>query len=230
VRLLRPLLVFCFVSQAQSPPAFEVASVKINTKYGGFSGSNTANGKFAGTNLALKSYIRIAYGVSDFQVTGPDWINEDRFDINAIPPDRTRPDQMMPMLQSLLAGRFELQIHRETRVISPFALVIGKSGLKVKAVEDGVDGSTNNQRGALAVRNSSMKRFAEVLSRQADRPVIDRTGRPGLFDLDLKWSEDDSGPSLFTAVQEQLGLRLNAGRFPVEFIVVDYALRVPTEN
>jgi uncharacterized protein (TIGR03435 family) len=219
--------VFCTIASAQS---FEVASVKVNNTLSGFSGSTNRDNRFTGTNLPLKNYIRMAWDVQDFQVVGPDLIDGTHFDIEAISPGRATRAQMMLMLQALLIERFELKVHKETRMASAYGMTIAKSGLKIREVEDKGDSSTDNGRGDLTVHKSSMDRFAEVLSRQTDRPVIDQTEKKGLFDFRLKWSLDDTGPSLYDAIQDQLGLKLTPGKYPLEFVVVDHALRIPVEN
>ena len=235
----RTLFAACFLTINSHAQQFEVASVKPNNSGSGISGATSAHGRFTGSNLPLKSYTRMAYAVSEFQVTGPAWINADRYDISAKEPDGAADDAYRPMLQALLADRFSLRLHRETKVAMVYELQVAPHGLKAREADPAADGGTDNGRGRLTVRKASMARFAEVLSRQTDYPVVDRTNLPGLYDFVLEWTPDENrgpdtnftpAPSLFTAIQEQLGLKLQSGKVPVEFLVVDSAERVPTGN
>jgi uncharacterized protein (TIGR03435 family) len=142
------------------------------------------------------------------------------------------------LLQSLLADRFHLQIHRDMKEMPVYALVPGKNGPKLKPSLPDAKASASARSGpvnAIMFSKASMAQFASTLSGFADRPVLDKTGLTGAYDLKLQWSDDsqaaqDSGaPSLFTAVQEQLGLKLEAQRSPVEVLIIDQAER-PTEN
>lgn len=180
----------------------------------------------------------MAYGLSEFQVIGPAWISSDGYDINAKGPNADSDDWYRPMLQALLTDRFKLRLHRETRLAAVYELQIAPRGLKVKPADPSGDSGTDNGRGRLTVLKSSMTRFAEVLSRQTDYPVVDRTNLAGLYDFVLEWTPDEvreseagstPPPSLFTAIQEQLGLRLQSGKVPIEFLVVDSAERVPID-
>jgi uncharacterized protein (TIGR03435 family) len=171
---------------------------------------------------------------------------EAKFDTIAIPNYKDLSlDQRRLMLRALLAERFKLVLHREMRDIDAFALVVGKNGPKFSesAPEEiaegeikGYDGYvTKSQRGQLDITGVSMKGFAGMLRYLVGRYVVDKTGLPGRYDLSLRWTPDDSsgaapsaatsddpaGPSIFTALQEQLGLKLQLGKFPVETLVVD---------
>jgi uncharacterized protein (TIGR03435 family) len=186
-------------------------------------------------NETLKRCLYNAYGVGPNQVVGgPDWLGTDRFNIEAKPEQPVKDDSVaMAMLQTLLAERFKLAVHRETRTISAYVLEVVKNGPKLEK-GDGGGASTGNGRGRIEAKNSSMDHFAEVLSRQMELPVLNRTGLDGVFNLKLEWNPRITdpaaeGPSVFTAVQEQLGLRLRAQKTPVEVIVVDHAER-PSQN
>jgi uncharacterized protein (TIGR03435 family) len=179
----------------------------------------------------------MAYDVKDYALSAPDWLDTERFDISAKPPSGTPQNQFEPMLQTLLADRFKLAVHRESKVMSAYALVAGKNGPKLHAVEAGGGSHRNSDGGKLTAQKVSMPQLADFLARHLDRPVIDKTELAGVFDFELRWAQDDShstdsasGPSIFTAVQEQLGLKLQSQKLPVEILVVDHAERVPTEN
>ena len=234
------------------------------------SGSTTrAGGGYVGTNLTLHQLVTEAYRLRPFQVIGgPGWIKIDRFDINARAPEGTtgRPD---PMLRTLLADRFKLRMHTETKEQQVYALIVarpdGRLGLKLTpATQDcaapardggpgsaplgavarsaeaatrspcGMNVNTSGTSGTLTGIGQPLSRLATALSGFAvDGLVIDRTGLTGNFDIELQWTPDNlrsvaaaaggDGPSLFTALQEQLGLKLEAARGPVEYLVIDSA-------
>ena len=216
---------------------FEVASVRITKADNGISGISVNGNRLTGNNMSLLSYIRRAYGVSEFQVIGPDWIKSDGFDIDAKAPDGSSADDLMPMLQRLLEERFKLVMHRDSKVVAVYEMRVAPGGLKVNASSGQGNLAAEQSAGRLGVRGASMARFAEVLTRETDRPVMDRTRLSGIFDFALEWTPDglrEAGaadvPALFAAVQEQLGLKLQPNRAQIGVLVVDSAERVPTEN
>jgi uncharacterized protein (TIGR03435 family) len=225
--------------QAAAAPRFEVASVKLSSDpSSGSSGINSGHGRIKATNVTAKRCIMGAFGLGPNQIAGgPDWLDSDRFDIEA---KSDRPEDgdsaLMAMLQTLLAERFKLTFHRETRTISAYVLELAKNGPKLEKAEE-EQARTNNGRGLIEARTITMGRFAEVLSRQMDLPVVDTTGLKGAFNLKLEWTPEsakpdaaiDSGLSIFTAIQEQLGLRLQSRKTPVETLVIDHAEK-PSEN
>lgn len=225
--------------------SFEVASIRPNVSGESGSSSSTQNGRFIGRNQNLRDLIEHAYGVMEWQITGPAWILSERFDVTAKPPAGVAGDQFETMMQNLLAERFKLQLHREQREHAVYALVVAKTGMKAVSAPGDGQARTNWSRDHIAAQHMSMAAFAERLSRVADRPVVDATGLQGAFNFELKWTPDtaqakpsanpgtqlaDAPPSLFTAIEEQLGLKLEPRKMPVEFLVVDHAEKVPTEN
>jgi len=222
--------------QTDSNPRFEVAAIKPTTGdlLRGPSGINTGHGRIHASNVTLKRCIMGAYGVGPNQISGgPDWLDADRFEIVAQAEQPVDDDAaLMAMLRTLLAERFKLSFHRETKSVPALVLETAKNGPKLEKAEDGA-ATTNSVRGSIEATMITMRRFAEVLSRQTDLPVIDQTGLEGAFNLKLKWTlenaKTDSGPSIFTAIQEQLGLRLQSRKMPIEILVVDHAQR-PSEN
>jgi uncharacterized protein (TIGR03435 family) len=218
---------------------FEVASIKPSADpSSASSGLKTAHGRLTATNVTLKRCIMGAYGLGPNQIAGgPDWLDFERFDIEA---KSDRPEdgdsELMARLQTLLAERFKLAVHRETRTISAYVLELAKNGPKLEKAED-EQARTNSGRGLIEARTITMTRFAEVLSRQMDLPVVDSTGLKGAFNLRLQWTPEnakpdpaiDSGLSIFTAIQEQLGLRLQSRKTPVENLVIDRAEK-PSAN
>jgi uncharacterized protein (TIGR03435 family) len=203
--------------------------------------------RFVGKYYTLKLLIAAAYDVSPRAISGgPGWVESDHYDILAITPGDVRPthDEQMKMLRTLLTDRFQLTFHREQKVFSIYQLELASSGSKLKpstATPDdppAVISTVYPQRIVLPARNVSMHDLSSLLQRAIlDRPVVDKTGLPGRYDFDLTWAPDETqlngdipaastdapSPPLFTAMQEQLGLRLQATRGPVDALVVDSA-------
>jgi uncharacterized protein (TIGR03435 family) len=240
------------LSAQQNPPAggveaasFEVVSIKQNKD--GISNAiplARTNGSYSGSNIALKSVIANAYDVRIFQIEGgPDWLSSERFDIIARGPEGT-PDRLRPaMLRTMLAERFKLVAHVETREQQVYALTLlrgdGRLGPKLKPVSGSSSGfpSTWVENGTAGMKGRvSMDTFALMLTGSVfNQRVINRTGLGGEFELDLRFTPDSSTaavpefPSIFTAVQEQLGLRLQAERGPVPVLVID-SVQLPTPD
>lgn len=228
----------CLLGQA----AFEVASIKLSPPQPpGHTSTQMSidTGRLNYLNVTLKDVIGKAYSVQSYQITGPDSIETERFDIAAKIPAEAARDQIPLMLQSLLADRFNLMIHRETKELPAYALTLAKNGPKLKAAESESGITSNSNRTSWhVIAKVSMLRFTEFLSERVSRPVLDQTGLNGAFEITLDWALDDApttndgaaGPSIFTALQEQLGLKLNSTKGPVETIVIDHADRVPSDN
>jgi uncharacterized protein (TIGR03435 family) len=257
-----------FGQAARAPLTFEVASIKPNSGDDRRVGIQfMPGGGLRTTGTTLKFLITFAYDVRDFQVSGgPGWINSDRFDIMAkserngpeseAPEDlakmsdaqmKTGVEQMRAKLQALLADRFQLTIHHESKDQPVYALVIGKNGSKLKESEVKQGGDRRRMmrmgRSELNAEGVAMDMLTNTLSNVLGRPVIDRTGLKGNYDFKLAWTPDPgqaggfggppppgveappppdpNGPSIFTAVQEQLGLRLESQKGPVDLIVID---------
>jgi uncharacterized protein (TIGR03435 family) len=195
------------------------------------------------TFISLKDLIRAAYNVrSSHYIEAPSWMESATFDIVAnISPGATR-DQMNLMLQNLLADRFQLKVHRSTKELPIYALVVANNGPKLKVSGDDPDAPKprgmvgSGRRKRYEFNSRTMADFAETLESDVDRPVIDMTGLKGTYDIRLEFAEtrsaapDSQAAELFTALPEQLGLRLEPRRGPVVVLVVDSALRQPTEN
>jgi uncharacterized protein (TIGR03435 family) len=235
VLLCASLAACAFGQQAAEVLEFEAASVKPNKSGSNHSESHGTPGQLIALNMSLRAYICRAYSVRDYQVSGPDWLASEKFDIVAKYPPHSGDSQPGPRLQKLLADRFKLAIHRESKESPVYALVAAKNGPKIKAVEDSGDHSTNNDGHHLTAKGITMARLAEFLSRNMDRPVVDLTEMKGVFDLTLDWTpekagDDADGPTLLTALQQQLGLKLQPHKAPIEMIVVDHAERIPVEN
>jgi uncharacterized protein (TIGR03435 family) len=261
--------------QPQTPPRFEVASVRPSTSADRrtlFNMFNLASGgQFTASNVTVKSLLRMAYGIKDFQIAGgPSWTGSDLFDVAAKPDGPVKPDQFGLMLQSLLADRFGLVVRRETKDMPVYALVVDKNGPKFKdahesdpvipQLRDRPDlpnaggrraGVSIIRRGRLTTQMTNMTGLAANLANIVGRTVIDKTGLAGMYDLMLEWSPDENqvanfqsigvpesfgapppdwqGPTLFTALEEQLGLKLESQKAPVEMFQIERVER-PTEN
>jgi uncharacterized protein (TIGR03435 family) len=232
------------LGNAQSP-AFEVASVKLAAPGDRVINLGTvSHGQVTLTNVSLSDALKFAYGITnDVQISGPDWIRDKRvaFSIVAKAAPETPVSQLLLMLQSLLIERFKLALHREQRDLSVMALTVGKAGPTFQEAKDGSDGSTNTLGPGKIISNRiSMPVLASLLSRWLREPVVDRTELTGSYALKLEWTYTpgqapleagrDSGTSIFAAVQEQLGLKLQARKGPLEVIVIDHAERAPIAN
>jgi uncharacterized protein (TIGR03435 family) len=184
--------------------------------------------------VPLVSVIARAWGVEGLQIAGPSWIYSDPYDIKAKMAPDTPLAQMQLMLQGLLAERFQLTVHREKRELTSYVLVVGKGGVRMHLVEDGApsyrpsaDANGRHVRGRI-----SMPNLAGYLSYQAGGPVSDNTGLEGVYDINLDFSVDEnaSTPAIFTALQEQVGLKLESKKALFDMIIVDHAEKVPTDN
>ena len=234
------------LTMAQTPdpdkrPAFEVASIRPAQQDGNHD-SDIDGGLYRTHNLTLKRLIGSAWGVDAGEIFGGrGWLDSDSYDITARIPAEFVPQagQKLPqMIQSLLADRFQLVIHREPRQIPGYTLVVAKTGLKMKrAAPDANGAEIHAQNTHLSAENVTMEAFARHLSRNRDlgKPVLDKTGLTDAFTFVLDWSRErsepssDDRPSIFTALQEQLGLRLESSRIPILAIVVDRAEK-PGDN
>lgn len=255
-------------------PKFEAASIKPSNSADRRPLFNMFNiqsgGQFTAANVTVSRLIQLAYGIKDFQISGgPGWIGSDLFDIAAKPEGPTKPEQFQLMLQSLLAERFRLAIRHETREMPVYALVVAKNGPKFKDAHesdpniDELKGRTDLpvgggrvrvniiRRGRLIAQGSNMTGLAGQLSNFLGRPVTDKTGLTGTYDLKLEWAPDDNqvanfqaigipegfgapppdwpGPTLFTALEEQLGLKLDSQKGRAEVFVIERAEK-PSEN
>ncbi len=236
--------------QASVTPQFEVATVKPNrspdpnNEKGYWRAVKGDEVKITMRNGNLLTFIEEAYGLKEYQIKGPEWLKEERFDVVATASHVTR-QQIGLMLQTLLKERFKMEVHHESKVLPVYALVVGKNAPKIQPVKAEGDSGVWNGIGKLTAKKLSMAHFAEALSGQMDRPVLDMTGLEGVFDFTLEYTSQNtqpldaegnaapdlgSGPSIFTALQEQLGLKLESRKAPVEILVIDHAEKVPTEN
>jgi uncharacterized protein (TIGR03435 family) len=229
---------------AAARPAFTVATIKP-TQHGRTDGLSISSdpeisspGTFSVTNNSLDELIRWAYRVHEYQVSGPKWLNEDSecFDIAAKMPPGTTKGQARLMLQTLLEERFRLALHRETRTLPVYELLVANGGIKTeKAKADAKPGISYMGKfwSEVTAENTSAAEFATFLGGRLRQPVIDRTGIQARFSIKLEYRIDDNDstrPGLFTAMQEKMGLRLKATKGPVEILVIDHIEKMPSEN
>jgi uncharacterized protein (TIGR03435 family) len=251
---------------AQPLPKFDVASIKRNVtgarrvSIGGISPA-----RFSAENVWLGFLIQWAWNVRAYQISGgPGWAASERYDISATKDPNSGLDQTRLMVQALLQDRFQLKLHRETRESQAYVLLPGKGEPKLHPAKEGAcvpkdsagDSDPRKVCGFLSFSPSSVdgtaipiERLATALSQALQRPVIDKTGLTGAFDVHAEWiadqstpgllapgmplpasqPPDSSGSSIFTALQQQLGLKLESTKGPVEFLVID-RLERPSEN
>lgn len=234
--------------------AFEVATIKPVSSDAKASRYITmqGNNRFVEKDYTLKGLIAAAYNLNPHVISGgPDWLDSDHYDIVALTPGDVRPtrDEQMAMLRKLLTDRFQLAFHREQKVFSIYVLEVGKGGAKLKNSTSPnaapvLVNMVYPQSIKLPARNVTMGDFTSMLQRAVlDRPVVDKTGLTGKYDFDLEWAPDESQfngeiPSasgnapaapLFTAIQQQLGLKLEPTKGPVEALIVDRATQ-PSAN
>ena len=236
-------------AQALNTARFEVAAIKpSDPAVRGFHVQTAPGGRYIASGVTVKFLIQAAYGVREFQIlNAPAWTDTQHYDINAKGEESTanQPNVMSQRLQDLLAGRFQLKLARETRELPVYHLVVAKGGSKLKestAKED--DRFMQMGRGRITFKGASMSSLAVQLSQQLGRTVLDQTGLTANYDFTLNWtpetpsgpdgpkdapSADPNGPTLFTAIQEQLGLKLESAKGPVEVLVIASVER-PAEN
>jgi uncharacterized protein (TIGR03435 family) len=224
---------------------FEVVSIKPNKSMSGGSSSRSDRGMLTASNLSLQNLIMRAYGVKDYQVEGPDWLSAEHFDVAAkfpgeLPKDPEKSSAAyQAMLRKMLADRFGLVVHREQKSFTVYGLVMAKGGIKFKEVPDSGSHSSNNDNGHYNGTCISMDTFAGFLARRAELPVLDMTGLKGFYDVKLDITPptpqpgdppDSPGSVISVAIQDQLGLKLETRKTPIEVIVVDHAEKAPTDN
>ena len=244
---------------------FEVASIKPNASGEHGLRVSMSPGRFVAKNVTVKLLIMQAFNVKDFQISGgPSWMSSEHFDIDAKTGGADDPkaeptpavmkaksEELRSMMQSLLADRFKLKSHEDSKEAPAYALVVGKNGPKLKPSEAGAEGRSmmRMDHGQLTATKVTMDGLANQLANNVGRPVVNQTGLTGEYDVELEWTPDpgqggpfggpppgeapppvdSSGPSIFTAVQDKLGLKLEGTKAPVKMIVID-AIEKPSEN
>jgi uncharacterized protein (TIGR03435 family) len=243
-------------AQDSPGPTFEVASVRV---WQGDSGPPTSfsckidPAIFRCSAATLRTLLTYGYGVQSFQIEGPAWIDQEYYDISAKFPAGVTREQLPEMMQRLLAERFALKAHRESKQVPGYELTVAKGGPKLKKVDAskpaaevdvGALSMGIKPNGAHTMRgNLTMANLATHLTGALRRPVADGTGIAGIFEIELTYFEEDVGrnkestadsdsptATIFQALQQTLGLRLEAKKVPIEMLVIDGANRIPAAN
>lgn len=239
---------------------FEVASVKPapppEQRSGGRGAPRSTGGPrtpdpslFICDSCTLSELVISAFNIQPYRLSAPSWMESERFTVNARVPVGTTVEQLRLMQQNLLAERFKLTYHHEEKEMPRWELVVAKGGPKLKASVGELAGTDAREPGATVTPDGrvsaqyidqSMTELAAILSKQVHMPVTDITGLMGKFDFTLTWAMDrggpspasdaDCGPTIFNALQTQLGLKLQQKKGPVDRLVIDHAERVPTGN
>ncbi|MDR3753583.1 MAG: TIGR03435 family protein [Terracidiphilus sp.] len=232
--------------EAARLPSFDVATVKPNDT-GCCTSTRATADQMTMKNQTLKNLVVLAYSVQPYQVTGPDWMEKVRFDITAKYPAGTKYEDRWLMLRTLLEERFKLVAHSGTKEMSGYSLEVGNSGFKLQPSDPGEPITVGGNQGAvwtLRARKIPMSALTYELADSLGEVVVDETGLTGAYSFELRWatnetvnetaspnaSESEPAPSVFTALEETLGLRLRHGKVQAPVIVVDHVERTPTEN
>jgi len=244
-------------AQPSAPLSFDAVSIKVNRSGEQGGSSRGQPGRYVGVNVTLMRLVRLAYRPVEEFDGGPDWKDRDRFDVEAVSSANPSQPQMLAMLRGMLADRFKLRTHTETRTLPVYELSLGRPdgrlGSSLTRVADACPppappgspaagaASESPIRCGFTVGDGALKGMGTLTSIASElvlagRHTVDRTGLPGVYRIELRWSPDNSAglpddapPEIFTAVREQLGLRLQAATAPTEVVVIDSAER-PAEN
>ncbi|HEY1335880.1 MAG TPA: TIGR03435 family protein [Bryobacteraceae bacterium] len=230
---------------------FEAASIKPRPAASGYEGLKgnpeqirATPGTLTATNASLRLAVGWAYEVRDFQIAAPAWLSSERYDITAKSAGPATEAELRRMLQGLLTERFKLALHREQRESQVYVLSTGKSGPRLEAAKGEGPGKMSVSDGALVFHDTSMPELAERLSGgllRMDRPVVNTTDLEGRFDFRLQMAENnlelkksmergDRDPSFIAGLLDPLGLKLQPAKKPMEFLVIDRAEKIPSEN
>jgi uncharacterized protein (TIGR03435 family) len=237
-------LIFIIGTYVDAQPAFEVASVRAGESGHGEGDwrddIQASPGSLIMRNVSLKTAMKWAYHVMDYQVVGPEWIGGDRYNISAKSAGPADEDQLRAMLGTLLADRFKLTFHRQTKEMQTYVLNIAKGGAKFHAslVEGEPVINPDKARMTVDVKGIPATQVVDMLSRVLHAPVINNTGLSGRFDASVnmaRYIPDGSTPfdpiaTIMAAMQEELGLKLDAKKMAVDLLIVDRAEKVPVEN
>lgn len=236
------------IAIAAQGPVFEVATLKLSPPPKEdrivINLGRWQSGRFTMANVTLSDIMKFGWNVvADDQLVLPEWNRQVRFDVEGKAPADTKMPELRMMLRALAGERLHVKVRTEQRVLPYLALMKGKPGPKIKRAEEAPNPNVGPQvRGRISHPQMSMQGLATLLSRFERQTVVDRTGLEGVYAVNLEWTPDNFSsqpdvnapppdhPSLFTAVSEQLGLKLESRRGPLDVLVVESASRVPEEN
>ena len=243
MRVVLSIAAALIVTEAAAPAQrleFEVASIKANRTDSGGASFSFQNGKVIATNLSLLSLLQRAYDLGTSRVIGPSWLDSDRYDVTAKSQAGTSESDLRAMLQTFLEDRFRLSVRWDKKEMPVYEMVVARDGLKMKPLDPAhLQQEFKPGRGGMSIMGiGPMANLAKSISGYAGRPVIDKTGLEGQYIYQLTFnllsaqseSASDPAPDFFAAIEEQLGLKLESKRAPVEILVIDHADRVPIEN
>jgi len=243
-----------------APPAFDVASVKVSHTTptgrdgggrgllggrGGRANIQTSPGSLTMRNVTLKNAVRWAFHMSEYQVSGPDWLDSTRYDIVARAPAPASEEQLQLMLQSLLADRFKLVVHRQSKEFQVYVLSPGKNGSKLQESTSPGEGSIETPAGrtSVVVQRTPLSQMVDMLTPVLGAPVLDMTGLKGKYDITVNLAgymadmqlaggggAADPLSMVKAALEQQLGLKLESRKMPLDVLVIDSAERIPKEN
>jgi uncharacterized protein (TIGR03435 family) len=251
--VLQALTLSATLAQQPAAPAFEATSIKLNNSVRLGGGLNLSHARIKFINSTLKFCIQVAWDVKDFQISGgAGWTESEHYDIEAVAAKPFEHDEYRAMIQTMLADRFGLAIHHALEDRSGYALVVSKNGPKLPPPEEDPSflfSRTASGDRTLQAKSATMGQLASGLSFVLGKVVIDKTGIEGRYDVSMQWTPDPSnallnksgmpepvrpadaapGPTIYTVLQEKLGLKLESRRVPVDVIVIDQAHR-PSAN
>jgi uncharacterized protein (TIGR03435 family) len=237
------LSALCALALTVSAQSFDVVSIRPNRSGGTDSNLDSLpGGRMTATNITVRELIRLAYSVKDYQIEhAPGWMDTERYDIAAtgLPAGKARLEDEQARIRVLLEDRCRLKTHRETKPGRVYLLIVANGGPTLTPHNDGTGTKTRKGCGHLAGSRVTVDVIATMLSREAERDVLNHTGLAGKFDFQLDWTpdvrtcptDDDASarPSFYTAVQQQLGLKLEGAKAPVEVLIID-RIEHPTPN
>jgi uncharacterized protein (TIGR03435 family) len=229
--------------------SFAVVSIKPNKSLDSSMGNRFDPELFSWTNVTVRVLIQQTYGLRDYQIlSAPEWVNADRWDITAKSDGPTTLPQKYEMAKTMLRGKFQMEFHREARDLPIYLLTAVKDGPRFeKPADAGLRPGLRIRTGLISANNWDVSGFAAILAGQINTPVIDKVGLTGKFDFTLRWTPapnegnfasagasdvspaDPAGPSLFSAIQDQLGLKLESSKGPIDVLVID-KIEKPSQN
>jgi uncharacterized protein (TIGR03435 family) len=238
--LIPKALLFLLPALLAAQTEFDAASVKPAAPNANGFFTQTSRTQIELRNCSLLQCIEAAWGLPDYAVSGPAWLNSVHFDVIAKLPAGASPKDSGPMLQTLLTERFELKTHTETSDVPGFALTVAKGGPKLQKSAPDQNGGSGYGPAMTQCRACDTAAFLTQLTRSLGRPIVDESSLTGVYDFNLRWTLDtpptapgqfpEPGASVFAAIQEQLGLKLEARKLPATVLVIDSANHVPSRN